>query len=149
MSEQEIIDHALAILKSRLQQPAHFFTSTTDATSYLKLKFADKAHESFRVLFLNAQHGLIEEQELFRGTIDSSPVYPREVVKAALHFNAARIILTHNHPSGKPEPSHADKAITKRLVDALKLVDISVLDHIVIAEDKAYSFAEHGLLMEI
>ncbi|MEZ8076857.1 DNA repair protein RadC, partial [Vibrio sp. FF112] len=101
--------------------------------------------EVFAVMFLDNQHHLISFEELFFGTIDSASVYPREVVKAALKTNAAAVIFAHNHPSGDATPSQADKRITQRLKDALALVDIRVLDHIVIG-DSAVSFAERGLL---
>lgn len=146
MSEDDIITQALTILESRLQRPEHFFTSKTDATSYLKLQFNQADYESFQVLFLNSQNGLIEMKELFRGTVNQAVVYPREVVKAALHFNAAAVILTHNHPSGCSEPSRADIQITERLCKALNLIDIRVLDHIIIGTDTPYSFAEQGLM---
>lgn len=146
MSDQKIINQALAILKARLQKPECVITAPENAASYLKLQFAGLEHESFRVMFLNNQHGLITLKELFRGTIDGTAVYPREVVKSALKFNAAAVILTHNHPSGAVQPSQADRHITKRLVDALQLLDIRVLDHIVVGGDETYSFAEHGLI---
>lgn len=146
MTEQEIIQQALTILERRLHKPDCKITHAEDAKSYLKLQFAGLEHESFRVMFLNNRHGLISLKELFRGTIDGATVYPREVVKAALSFNAAAVILTHNHPSGHTEPSHADKAMTKQLIDALNLVDIRVLDHIVVGGSDTYSFAEHGLI---
>ena len=94
-------------------------------------------------MFLDNQHQLIEFEELFFGTIDAASIYPREVVKAALNYNAAAVVFAHNHPSGIAEPSQADRRITQRLVDALKLVDIRVLDHIVVGED-CVSFAEKG-----
>jgi len=146
MSEQEIINQALTILETRLHQPDVIITETTDATDYLKLQFAGLEHESFRVMLLNNQHGLIQLKELFRGTISTAMIYPREVVKAALEFNAAAVIFTHNHPSGTCDPSQADKRITQHLVDALKLIDVRVLDHIVLGGNETYSFAQHGLL---
>ena len=112
MSEDHIIHQALCILESRLKHAVYTIDNTADAMSYLRLHFAGLEHESFRVMFLNAQHGLIELKELFRGTIDGSAVYPREVVKATLQFNAAAVIFAHNHPSGHVEPSTADVAIT-------------------------------------
>ena len=146
MTDEDIIDRALAILESRLHKPEHFFTHPRTATSYLKLQFAGLEHESFRVMFLNNQNGLISSQELFRGTIDGASVYPREVVKATLSFNAAAVILAHNYPSGVCEPSQADQHITKRLADALGLIDVRVLDHIVVGGSDTYSFAEHGII---
>ncbi|PCI97244.1 MAG: hypothetical protein COB14_09260 [Alphaproteobacteria bacterium] len=146
MSDQAIIDQALAILDARLRQPDCVIKQPEDATAYLKLKFAGLEHESFRVMFLNNRHEMIALEELFRGTIDGAAVYPREVVKTTLKFNAAAVILAHNHPSGDVDPSQADKHITQRLVDALKLIDVRVLDHIVVGNNEAYSFAQHGLV---
>src|SRR3990167_233458 len=146
MSEEDTIQRALSILEFRLRTPEHYFTKPADTRAYLKLKFSGLEHESFRVLFLDNQHGLISCEELSRGTIDGASVYPREVVKAALKFNAAAVIFSHNNPSGICEPSQADKHITKRLSDALGLVDIRVLDHIVVGGTETCSFAERGLL---
>ena len=146
MSEQKIIDQALAILESRLHKPECVITKPDDAASYLKLKFAGLEYESFRMMLLDSKHGLIKLKEMFRGTIDSASVHPREVVKAVLHFNAAAVIFTHNHPSGSTKPSQADKHMTKTLVDALRLIDVRVLDHIVIGGNDTFSFADNGLL---
>ncbi|HEY8609198.1 MAG TPA: DNA repair protein RadC [Noviherbaspirillum sp.] len=113
---------------------------------YLQLTLATKAHEAFVVLFLDARNRLIAAEELFRGTLTHASVYPREVVKAALARNAASVILAHNHPSGSPEPSAADRNLTQALKQALELMDVRVLDHVVIAGTSTYSFAEHGEL---
>ncbi len=145
MSEDEIIEHAISILESRLRKPEFVVNEPKSASGYLSLQFAGLEHESFRVMFLDNQHGLIELKELFRGTIDNATIYPREVVKTALQFNSAAVILAHNHPSGNSTPSEADRAITRKLVEALRTVDIRVLDHFVIG-DKPFSFAENGLL---
>jgi DNA repair protein RadC len=101
--------------------------------------------KSFGVLHLDTRHRLIAAEDLFRGTLSSSSVHPREVVKAALNHNAAALLLYHNHPSGISEPSAADELITRRLREALALIDVPVLDHLIVAES-IYSFAEHGLL---
>ncbi|MGH1432572.1 MAG: JAB domain-containing protein [Neptuniibacter sp.] len=146
MTDDDIIERALTILESRLQKAGYAVTGTELASTYLKMHLAGLEYESFRVMFLNAQHELISFREMFRGTIDGASVYPREVVKAALHFNAAAVILSHNHPSGNPQPSQADRNITERLVDALQLVDIRVLDHIVVGGNKTCSFAEAGMM---
>lgn len=122
------------------------FTSPSDTRSYLTTYFAGQERESFVVLWLTTQHELIAAEELFKGTIDSSAVYPREVVKAALKHNAAACILAHNHPSGIAEPSYADQRITDRLKMALDVVDIKVLDHMVVGGAKVVSFSERGLL---
>ena len=113
---------------------------------YLSAKLADFEHEVFAVLFLDTQHRLIEYSELFRGTIDSASVYPRELVKEALRLNAAAVIVSHNHPSGNPEPSRADEVLTQRLKEALALVDVRTLDHIIVAGGSTISFAERGLI---
>ena len=132
MTDEDIILKALDILKSRLKTPDFFAESSADVESYLKLKYFGQEHESFDVMFLTAQHGLIELKQMFNGTIDGAAVYPREVVKAALKFNAAAVVLAHNHPSGECTPSQSDKILTAKLVDALSLVDVRVLDHIVV-----------------
>lgn len=103
-------------------------------------------HEVFAVLFLDAQNRLIRYEELFRGTLTQTSVYPREVLKAALACNAAGVILAHNHPSGFPEPSRADVAITTTLQQALALIDVRVLDHLVVATSGVVSLAERGLI---
>lgn len=113
---------------------------------YLQLKLARNPHEVFACVFLDNRHRVIVFEEMFRGTIDGASVYPREVVKAALRHNAAALLFAHNHPSGVAEPSAADRDITKRLTDALALVDIRVLDHLIVAHDQITSFAERGLL---
>jgi len=146
MTDQEIITQALAILKSRLHKPNFLIREQSDASSYLILNNAEREYESFGVMYLNNQHGLIKLKEMFHGTINEAKVYPREIVKAALHFNAAAVILTHNHPSGKREPSEADKNITRKIESALELVDVRVLDHIIVGGDDTFSFAQNGLL---
>jgi DNA repair protein RadC len=113
---------------------------------FLTARLRHLRYEVFGCLFLDSQHRLITFRELFRGTIDGASVYPREVVAECLNHNAAAVILAHNHPSGVAEPSQADKQITRRLVDALALLDIRVLDHVVVGEGQAISFAERGLL---
>lgn len=121
-------------------------TSPTKSIQFLQSKLALKEHEVFGCLFLNNQHQVIEYEELFTGTINGASVYPREVVKRVLHHNAAAVIFSHNHPSGKPEPSQADKAITRKLQESLNLIDVKVLDHIIIGGSETSSFAERGLL---
>ena len=113
---------------------------------YLRIHFAGQEHESFVVLFLDAQHHLIAPHVLFRGTLTHTSVYPREIVKAALYANAAAVMFAHNHPSGLAEPSHADRHLTEALKNALALVDVRVLDHFVVAGSQVVSFAELGLL---
>jgi len=113
---------------------------------YLKLKLGDRPYEVFVAIFLDAQNRVIADEELFRGTLTQTSVYPREVVKTALKHNAAAAIFAHNHPSGLAEPSHADEALTRALKQSLALVDVKVLDHFIIGGSAAMSFAERGLL---
>lgn len=121
--------------------------TSPDATrAYLSAQLRGYSYEVFACLFLDNQHRIIKLEELFRGTIDSASVYPREVVKKALYHNAAAVIFAHNHPSGINEPSQADKHITEKLKQALSLFDIRVLDHFIIGDNRPYSFAEHGLI---
>ena len=112
---------------------------------YLAARLRDYPHEVFAALFLDNRHRVIAYEELFRGTIDGTSVHPREVVKRALAHNAAALILAHNHPSGIAEPSSADTALTRRLRDALGLVEIRVLDHLVVGDGEVVSLAERGL----
>ena len=113
---------------------------------YLKLRLGGLQHEVFMALFLDAQNRLLAPEELFRGTLTQTSVYPREVVKRALSHNAAAVILAHNHPSGVAEPSRADELLTRALKDALQLVDVRVLDHLIVGHGGVMSFAERGLL---
>ena len=113
---------------------------------YLRLRFAGLGHEVFLGLFLDSQNRLIACEEMFRGTLSQTSVFPREVVKHALRHNAAAVIFLHNHPSGNAEPSTADLALTQALRQALALVDVKVLDHLVVGSGSATSFAERGLL---
>lgn len=138
----ELLERAADALAAKYKREGTF-TNPTNVKEYLKLKLGAHDREVFAVMFLDNQHQLISFEELFFGTIDAASIYPREVLKAALNHNAAAVVFAHNHPSGVAEPSHADRRITQRLVDALKLVDIRVLDHIVVGED-CVSFAEKG-----
>lgn len=113
---------------------------------WLRLHCAGLQHEVFLVLYLDAHHRLIEAEELFRGTLTQTSVYPREVVKGALARNAAALALAHNHPSGEAEPSRADELLTQTLKSALSLVDVRIIDHFIVAGDKIVSFAELGLI---
>ncbi|MCX7057089.1 MAG: DNA repair protein RadC [Proteobacteria bacterium] len=121
-------------------------TSPTLARDYLLAELRDRDYEVFCSLYLDSRHRVTGFEELFRGTIDGASVHPREVVKRALACRAAAVILVHNHPSGVAEPSHADERITTRLRDALALVDIRVVDHLIIGEGTCTSLAERGLL---
>ncbi len=124
---------------SVLESPDH-------TRQFLSLRLRDYPHEVFSCLFLDNRHRVIEYEELFRGTINGASVHPREVVKKALGYNAASVIFAHNHPSGVAEPSVADQHITRQLTDALALVDVRVLDHLVVGDGQVVSFAERGFL---
>lgn len=121
-------------------------TSPGQAREMLVARLRDRPHEVFAVVFLDNRHRMLHYGELFRGTIDGAAVHPREVVREALERGAAAVIFAHNHPSGVAEPSAADQSITRRLREALQLVDIRVLDHIVVGDGETVSFAERGLL---
>jgi DNA repair protein RadC len=121
-------------------------TSPAAVRAYLRLSMQDLGHECFFCVFLDAQNRVIAAEELFRGTLTQTSVYPREVVKHSLRHNAAAVILAHNHPSGVAEPSVQDQALTRTLAEALGLVDIKVLDHFIVAPGACLSFAERGLL---
>jgi len=122
------------------------FHSVYAVSDYLKLHFAGQVHESFAVMFLDARHALLAFEDLFRGTLTQAGVYPREVLKRALQHNAAAVILAHNHPSGEAEPSAADRGLTCELKEALAHIDVRVLDHVVVAGNRAVSMAERGLV---
>jgi len=143
--EKKIINQAKAILKGHLNQN-EFFENPAIVKDYLLTRFAGLEHEVFSIMFLNNRHRLISLKEMFRGTIDGASVYPREIVKEALQQNAAAVILTHNHPSGDVSPSSADERITSRIKNALELVDVRVIDHVIVGIDDTLSFAERGLL---
>ncbi|MFT5276574.1 MAG: DNA repair protein RadC [Glaciecola sp.] len=132
-------------LAENLLRP-HSFTQADAASSYLLAELRDKPHEVFSMLLLDSQHQLIAFRQMFKGTINSAAVYPRELVKQALEDNAAAVILAHNHPSGIAEPSQADIQITERIKRAMELIDVRVLDHFVIGDGTAVSFAQRGLL---
>jgi DNA repair protein RadC len=121
-------------------------TSPGAVRDYLRFALAARDHEVFVVLFLDAQHRVMSDAELFRGTLTQTSVYPREVVKAALAANAAAVIFAHNHPSGVAQPSQADELLTRQLKEALALVEVRVLDHFIVAGNQTLSFAERGLL---
>jgi len=120
--------------------------SPASVRGYLRLRMQDLGHECFYCVFLDAQNRVIAAEELFRGTLTQTSVYPREVVKHALAWNAAAVILAHNHPSGVAEPSLQDQALTRTLAESLSLVDVKVLDHFIVAPGACLSFAERGLL---
>jgi DNA repair protein RadC len=144
MTEHQILEKAAEIIATKFINSTAF-TEAKATKDYLSFKLANYDKEVFAVMLLNTQHQLIEYRELFFGTVDSASIYPREVVKAVLEVNASAVIFAHNHPSGIAEPSEADKRITKRLSDALGLIDVRVLDHVVVGKVPV-SFAERGLI---
>jgi len=146
VSAQEIIDQAKGILVAELKTPGELFITPSAASDFFSLSLAWEEREVFACLFLSNRHQLLHYEELFFGTIDGAEVHPREVVKAALTYNAAAVIFAHNHPSGVAEPSQSDQRITERLKEALALISVRVLDHFVIGSDHPVSFAERGLL---
>ena len=140
-----VMELARRALAEQLRERAAF--DSPDAVKhYLQLHLAHKGHEVFAVLFLDSQHRLLALEELFRGTLTQTSVYPREVVLRALHHHAAAVVLAHNHPSGSVQPSRADEALTQTLKSTLALVDVRVLDHIIVAPGCALSMAEQGLV---
>lgn len=145
LTEEQIIK-AASILLNRAIYRGTALTSPDTARAYLKTRLHGLEHEVFACIFLDNQHRAIEYEELFRGTVDGAAVYPREVVKRCLQLNAAAVIFAHNHPSGINEPSQADRLITDKLKNALTMIDVRVLDHLIIGDGLPYSFAEHGLI---
>lgn len=144
--DDAIIERALMILEARARYGSDVMSSPDVVKKYLRLRMGNLEHEVFSVLWLDSQNRVIKIEELFRGTLAQASVYPREVVKAALACNAAAVILAHNHPSGVPDPSTADIRLTQNLKEALALVDVKVLDHIVVCAREVTSFAENGLI---
>lgn len=145
LSEKEVLSWAQSILAARFRR-SNYLTSPQHVKDYLMASLASEEREVFGIILLDSQHGVLGFEILFYGTIDTASVYPREVVKSVLNANAAAVILTHNHPSGRPEPSTSDIALTKRLQTALQTVDVRLLDHLVIGGVDSVSFAERGLL---
>jgi DNA repair protein RadC len=144
-SNDEILRAARGVMNRRVRRGTSM-ASPKLVRDFLATKLGTLEHETFCVLLLDKRHRLIEYVELFRGTIDGASVHPREVVKLALEKNAAALLLCHPHPSGVAEPSQADELITQRLKDALSLVDIRVLDHLIVAGGDVLSMAERGLI---
>lgn len=140
-----VIELARRAMAQQLKE-REVFGSPEAVKHYLQLHLAHRPHEVFAVLFLDAQNRLIAMEELFRGTLTQTSVYPREVVRRALQLEAAAVVLAHNHPSGTVQPSRADEALTQTLKSALALIDVRVLDHVVVAPGDALSMAEKGLL---
>lgn len=144
--EDATIRRALSILSKRMAQPGEAITSPQTARTYLQLAIAEKGHEVFVVLFLDVRNRVVACEEMFRGTLTQTSVYPREVVKAALRHNANGVMLCHNHPSGLADPSEADFRLTQAISQALALIDVRTLDHFIVTASSTHSFAEHGQL---
>ena len=142
---QAVLEMSRRALRETIDR-GNALSSPQSVRDYLRLKLQGRPHEVFAAVFLDAQNRVLAVEELFRGTLTQTSVFPREIVKRALHFNAAAIIFAHNHPSGVAEPSRADEALTQTLKHTLALVDVKVLDHFVVGGDAAMSFAERGLL---
>lgn len=145
VTDDEIVNMARQLIAERFQR-GHAIHCPTDTHDYLMLELATLEREVFFCLYLDNQHQLLIAETCFLGTVDGASVHPREIVKRALSLNACALIVAHNHPSGKPEPSQADRQITQKLKDALALVEVRVLDHLVIGGTQYFSFAEHGWL---
>ena len=140
-----ILEICQRVLSQRMAERS-VINSPSTTRQYLQLHFRGLQREEFACLFLDTRHRVLTLETLFQGTIDSAAIYPREVVKRALELNAAAVIISHNHPSGDPQPSESDIRITHEIRDALKLLDIRLLDHIVIGKGEVVSLAEHGLI---
>lgn len=140
-----VLELARRAVAQQLQERAVLSDPST-VKQYLQLHLGQRQHEVFAVVFLDSQNKLLAMEELFRGTLTQTSVYPREVVLRALHHQAAAVVLAHNHPSGTVQPSRADEALTSTLKSALALVDVRVLDHIIVAPGNALSMAESGLI---
>lgn len=144
LTSHRTIKRALTLLENHLREPGVAFTSTPFSRDWVRLQLAGQERELFMVLLLDNQNRLLAHETLFHGSITSTEIHPREVVKAALRHNAAAAIFAHNHPSGYAEPSDADRRITERLKKALALVEVRVLDHLIVGSKEIVSFAERG-----
>lgn len=143
---RRLVGRAIKALEESAVYRIEAMSSPGAVRAHLRLRFADLEHEEFHALWLDAQNRLISSDLLFTGTLMQTSVYPREVVKTALAHNAGAVILAHNHPSGMAEPSVADRMLTKTLKETLAVVDVELLDHIIVAGNNTWSFAERGLL---
>ncbi|MGE1069258.1 RadC family protein [Pantoea agglomerans] len=144
LTSHRTIKRALTLLENHLREPGVTFTSTPFSRDWVRLQLAGQERELFMVLLLDNQNRLLAHETLFHGSITSTEIHPREVVKAALRHNSAAAIFAHNHPSGYAEPSDADRRITERLKKALALVEVRVLDHLIVGSKEIVSFAERG-----
>jgi len=145
-SDDWIIRQAIALLEQRVFKAGPLLDQPQAVKDYLRLKLVAEPNEVFAIVFMNSQHRVLAYEPMFKGTLDSTAVYPRVVVQRALELNAGAVIFSHQHPSGCTEPSNADRVLTDRLKAALALIDVRVLDHIIVGQGTPYSFAESGLL---
>lgn len=149
MAKYTLIRAVAELNRRYLQEPLAHDSKMTDSKAvkrYLTAELRAHQQEVFACLFLNTKYGLIRFEKMFRGSINNATVHPREVAKRALELNAAALIIAHNHPSGDPQPSEADKNLTSHLVQTLGLIDVHIIDHVIVAGNKTVSFAEQGLL---
>lgn len=142
--ENRVIEEAMRILDERLFSGSEHLARLSDVPPYLRLKLGNLPHEVFAIVLLNTKHGVLGYEELFRGTINSTSVHVREVIKCVLSYNAAVVIAVHNHPSGDKEPSAADRTLTGHLKEALALIDVKLLDHFIVGKGEPLSFAENN-----
>lgn len=145
-SDDWIIRQAIALLEQRVFKAGPLLDQPQAVKDYLRLKLVAEPNEVFAIVFMNSQHRVLAYEPMFKGTLDSTAVYPRVVVQRALELNAGAVIFSHQHPSGCTEPSSADRVLTDQLKAALALIDVRVLDHIIVGQGTPYSFAESGLL---
>lgn len=145
ITEQDILAAAETLLRAKLERQGSI-SNPQDAGDFLRMRLGALLHEEFHIVWLDNRHRILDCQKLFTGTVDGASVHPREVVRAALAINASAVVLAHNHPSGVAEPSSADRSITQELIAALRLIDVRVLDHLVIAAGEVVSMAARGLL---
>lgn len=145
ITDEDILVKARQISGRRLARGRQI-KSPDDIKDYIGAKMADVEHEVFCCIFMDVRNRILKYDEMFRGSIAEAAVYPREVVKLALNLNAASVIFIHNHPSGDPQPSEHDIKLTKHLIQALELIDVKVLDHLIIGADENVSFAQLGLI---
>lgn len=145
-ADDAVVEQALRIIEARMRQGGPALSSPNHVGEYFRLRISHLEHEAFWVVLLDAQNRAIHMEELFRGTLTQTPVFPREVVKLALKHNAAGALFAHNHPSGTLDPSNSDVRLTETLKKALALIDVRVLDHFIVSPAGHLSFAERGLL---
>jgi DNA repair protein RadC len=146
LTDDEVLNHARRLLELNVRPGRQVLQTPTATRDFLRFRLSRLDYEVFGCLYLDTRLALIEMEELFRGTLDEAAVYPREVVKAAIRHGARSVIVYHNHPSGVAEPSAADENITKRLRQALAVIEVTLLDHLIVGDLVVYSFSDHGLL---